>query len=169
MLIAPPMTMPSFFLILPALMAFAASYDCLTRRITNGLCLLVSAAFFVAAILAGLQPSAILMHCSCALVALAFTFVLYGKGWIGGGDAKLFAAGTLWFGWGSLASFAAVTAIAGGLLAASALMLQYLRAQYAPSCTEPIGQDFELPYGVAIACASLAIFPSSLWIHAPFA
>ena len=48
--------------------------------------------------LVGLGWSDIELHMGLGLAALAFAFALFSFGWIGGGDAKLFAATCLWLG-----------------------------------------------------------------------
>ena len=46
---------------------------------------------------------------------------MFALGWIGGGDAKLFAACMLWLGWPASAPFVIWTALAGGGLAVALL------------------------------------------------
>ncbi len=151
------------FLIFPALIAFAASYDAFSLRITNALCLSIAAAFVPAAIIAGLPFETMLLHLSCALAMLGAGFVLFARGWIGGGDAKLFAAAALWFGWSHIADFAATVAIAGGLLALGVIALRSISGRFLAS-SEWIRA--ELPYGIAIACGTLAVYPHTLWAAA---
>jgi prepilin peptidase CpaA len=155
------MTSSYFALIFPALMAFAASYDCLALTISNRLCVCVAASFFPLAVIAGLGAEQILLHTACGLAMLAVGFVLYAGKWIGGGDAKLFAAAALWFGWGDLASFAAVTAIAGGILALAVLGLRGLWHRLPLFAAARIDPQPELPYGVALAAGALLVYPHS--------
>jgi prepilin peptidase CpaA len=151
------------FLIFPALMAFAASYDACALRITNGLCFVLAGAFIPAAFLAGLSLETALLHAACGIAALGFGFVLFAKGWIGGGDAKLFGAAALWFGWERIADFAAATAVAGGVLAFALLVARSLAMTYFPGCAPARLVNAELPYGIALACGVLLIYPHSLW------
>ena len=83
--------------IFPGAMALAAASDFLTMTIPNRLVLSLALGFFVVAPLTGLGWSDIGLHIALALAALAFAFALFSFGWIGGGDAKLFAATCLWF------------------------------------------------------------------------
>lgn len=86
---------------------------------------------------------------------LAVGFVLFTTGRVGGGDAKLLAATSLWAGPGLLAEFVLLTALAGGGLA----LVLYIRHRWARSpslaalsATEA-SPDFAqqpMPYGVAI-------------------
>lgn len=144
-------------------MIFAASYDALAMRITNGLCLLLAVAFIPAAWLAGLSLDAAALHVSCGLGALALGFVLFVAGWIGGGDAKLFAAAALWFGWDHFADFAVATALAGGVLAAGFILLRWLGAMVQIRTLNFVLAKAEMPYGIALACGALAVYPQSIW------
>jgi prepilin peptidase CpaA len=109
------------------------------------------------------------MQAAVGVAALAVGMGMFAAGWIGGGDAKLFAASALWIGWPATMSFLGVTGLAGGALAVSLLGLRsaYLRP-YMPTgpawfarLVEP-GQN--VPYGVAIAVGALVAFPTSAMI-----
>ena len=84
--------------IFPGAMAFAAATDLFTMTLPNRLALAIVAFFFVLAPMAGLGWSDVGLHVALALAALAVTFCMFSLGWIGGGDAKLFAATCLWLG-----------------------------------------------------------------------
>jgi prepilin peptidase CpaA len=159
---AAPMTLSALPLIFPALMAFAASYDTLSMRIGNGLCLALVLAFVPAALLQGLTGPALVMHVSCALAMLAAGFALYAMGWVGGGDAKLFAAAALWLGWTHISTFAALTAIAGGVLAAIFIAWRLLRLRFWPYRRGEV-PAVEMPYGIALASAALLTYPHTVW------
>ena len=158
------MTISYLALIFPALMAFAASYDCLALTISNRLCVCIAAGFLPVAIIAGLGVEQILLHAACGLAMLAIGFALYAGKWIGGGDAKLFAAAALWFGWDDIASFAAIVAIAGGILALAVLGLRGVWHRLPPFAAVRIDPQSELPYGVALAAGALLVYPHSAWI-----
>ncbi len=153
-----------YFLIFPALMAFAACYDACALRITNGLCLVLAGAFIPAAFLAGLSLETALLHAACGMAALAFGFILFANGWIGGGDAKLFGAAALWFGLERVGDFAAATAIAGGVLAFALLLTRSLAITCFPGSAPARLVNAELPYGIALACGALLVYPQSLWV-----
>ena len=157
------MTSSAYFMIFPALMAFAASYDACALRIMNGLCILLACAFMPAAFLAGLTVEAALLHAGCGLAALVFGFMLFANGWMGGGDAKLFAAAALWFGWDRIADFAVATALAGGVLAMALLAARMFAMQFFPARAPARLVNAEMPYGVALACGALLVFPHSVW------
>lgn len=158
------MTSSVLLMIFPALMAFAASYDCLALTISNRLCFSVAAAFFPLAVIAGLGLEQIALHAACGLAMLAVGFALFAGKWIGGGDAKLFAAAALWFGWGDIVSFAVVVAIAGGALALGVISLRGIWHWLPPIAARRINPQSELPYGVALAAGALMVYPHSAWM-----
>jgi prepilin peptidase CpaA len=156
------MTFFNISLIFPALMAFAASYDSLSMRISNRLCLTLALAFFPAALAAGLPMGDIALHVACGLAMMCLGFAVFAKGWAGGGDIKLFAAAALWLGWQHIAAFAAVTVIAGGVLAVGLIAWRVLCVHFLPRHAMSGGSG-EMPYGVALACGTLIVFPGTFW------
>ena len=84
--------------IFPGAMVCAAASDLFTMTLPNRLALALVVCFFVVATLTGLGWYAVELHVALALAALAMTFTFFSLGWIGGGDAKLFAATCLWLG-----------------------------------------------------------------------
>src|SRR5882724_1741323 len=103
--------------LLPFLVVAAGASDLLTLRIPNWLNAVIALAFFPMAFLTGMPAETILLHSVGALAVLVFGFALFSCGWLGGGDAKLFAAAGLWFGWPALGPFLIFTTLAGGVLA----------------------------------------------------
>ena len=104
------------------------------------------------------------MHLGVGALALAAAMAMWALGWIGGGDAKLFAASALWIGWPAVGMFLLVTALGGGALSVALLSLRssWVRA------VVPVGPPWmarlrqnggDVPYGVAIAAGALAAFP----------
>lgn len=155
------MTHP-LFLFFPALIIFAGSYDMLCKTISNRLCAVIALAFVPAAVWIGMDTGQIALHVSCAAVMLIAGFALFAAGWIGGGDAKLFAAAALWFGWAEIADYAAASAIIGGGLALCIIAIRI------SAYTLPLGAFLrapkpELPYGVALALAALVVYPHGKW------
>ncbi len=64
--------------------------------------------------MAGLGWTDIGLHVALALAALGVTFVFFWFGWIGGGDAKLFAATCLWLGPAAMLTYSIYAALLGG-------------------------------------------------------
>jgi len=75
-------------LVFPIAMAWAASSDLLTMRISNKLVLVIAGSFFLVALLVGLPLAQVGLHIACAALVLAVAFGCFAMGWIGGGDAK---------------------------------------------------------------------------------
>lgn len=151
--------------IFPFFMAFAASSDLLTMRISNKLVLLLVASFFVLAFILRMPLAEMAMHLACAAVVLLVGFTFFAFGWIGGGDAKLAAATTLWLGFGLALPFLIYAALLGGALT---LLVLALRRYPLPSFLAGLSWLDRLhdpksgvPYGIALAIAGLLTYSSS--------
>ena len=149
--------------IFPGAMAFAAATDLFTMTLPNRLALALVACFFVLAPVAGLGLTDVGLHVALALAALAVTFILFSFGWIGGGDAKLFAATCLWLGPGVSFTYAIYAALLGGALT---LMLLFWRQLPLPMMLSSQGWLTRLhnpqegvPYGIALAAAGMLAYP----------
>ena len=106
------------------------------------------------------------LHLAIAVAALLAGMIMFALRWIGGGDAKLFAAAALWLGWPALMTYLAVTGLAGGALAVGLLGLRspLLRGYVVngPAWFSRLAEpDENVPYGVAIAVGALVAFPAS--------
>ncbi|MGD9739792.1 MAG: prepilin peptidase [Bauldia sp.] len=152
------------FLAFPLLMAFAAVSDLLTFRIPNLVPLLGVAGFTVAAQIAGFDVGTIGLHVGVGLAALAAGLVLFARGWVGGGDAKIAAVAVLWVGPAAAPQFIAWTLVAGGLLtvATIAVRRQPLPAFAIRTWTLRLHDPRSgIPYGIAIGAAALAVYPQT--------
>jgi prepilin peptidase CpaA len=152
-------------IIFPAFMAFAASSDLLTMRISNRLVLLLAAAFLPVALLAGLSLEQVGMHLLCGLAVLVVTFTLFALRWIGGGDAKLAAATALWLGFDLTPAYLLYASLFGGLLTLALLGMRRvpLEPLFAgrPSLhwlSRLHDPKQGVPYGIAMAIAGLLIY-----------
>ena len=153
-------------LVFPVLVIVAALRDAVSYAIPNWISLALVAGFALAAPVLGLPLPAVGLHLAIGAAALAAGMGMFAVGWIGGGDAKLFAASALWLGWPALLTYLAVTGLAGGLLAVSLLGLRspYLRPYLVrgPAWFSRLAEPGEnVPYGVAIALGALAAFPAA--------
>ncbi|MDR3508821.1 MAG: prepilin peptidase [Caulobacteraceae bacterium] len=156
--------------IFPALMIIAALTDATSFTIPNRISLLLLVAFPVTALALRLPMGEIGLNLGVGLGALVAGMAMFAAGWIGGGDAKLFAMAGLWLGWPAAADFLMVTALAGGglaillLNARSATVRAHLSGApgWLDRLTTP-GAD--VPYGVAIAAGALAAYPQSALMH----
>jgi prepilin peptidase CpaA len=152
--------------VFPALVIVAALTDMASYTISNRLNLALAAAYPAAALVLGRPPGEIGVCLAFGAGALLVAMGLFAAGWIGGGDAKLFAAVALWLGWPAIVSFLMATALVGGALA---LLLLNVRAAWlkpylagAPPWLARLTTTGEaVPYGVAIAIGALVAFPLS--------
>ncbi|MDB5622837.1 MAG: peptidase [Devosia sp.] len=152
-------------LFFPFAMAFAASSDLLTMRISNKLVLLLLGGFALTAVAIGLPLELVAMHVACALLVLVAGFAFFAMRWIGGGDAKLAAATTLWLGFGLALPYLVYAALLGGALTLAILALRQLPltpflARFA--WLERLhDRKAGVPYGVALAAAGLLTYSNS--------
>src|SRR5690606_25580062 len=101
----------------PVAMAFAAANDLLTMKIPNWISLAVIGGFAAAAIVSRMPLETLGVHIALAVGVLAATFWLFSMNLLGGGDAKLMAAGALWMGLDHIVEYVAFITIYVGLLA----------------------------------------------------
>ncbi len=152
--------------VFPALMAYAACSDLLTMRISNKMVLILVAAFFVLALIVGMPLEQVGVHALTAIVVLLVAFSFFAFGWIGGGDAKLIAATALWFGFPGSVAYLIYASLLGGSLT---LALLGVRRLPLPPQLKFVGWIEKLhdaktgvPYGIALAAAGLAVYPTSI-------
>jgi prepilin peptidase CpaA len=151
-------------LIFPALAIVAALKDATSYTIPNWISLALIVAFVPASLASGASLATIGVCLAAGLIALMAGMGMFAAGWIGGGDAKLFAAAALWLGWPAAFSFMLATGLAGGALT---LGLLSLRSGWfapivagGPAWVRKLGAEGgDIPYGVAIAVGALATFP----------
>ena len=102
--------------VFPGLMALSASTDLITMMIPNAIPAALGLGYLALAAALGLPVETVLLAASCGLATLTAGFLMFCRGWIGGGDAKLAAAAALWLGWGGMPAFVASASIIGGIL-----------------------------------------------------
>ncbi|MES2034313.1 MAG: prepilin peptidase [Pseudomonadota bacterium] len=153
--------------VFPALAIVAAMRDAVSFTIPNWISIALAGAFFPAALALGASPEQIGICAVIGFCSLLAGMGMFAAGWIGGGDAKLFAAAGLWMGWHAVAPFLLVTGLAGGALAVLLLAMRsaWLR-RYAAAGPGWVGRlatpGESAPYGIAIAIGALTTFPQSL-------
>ena len=142
-------------LIFLALLLTAAISDAVRFRIPNWIPAAMIALFpvFMLATLPGFPVAG--LHLLAGILALLLGMALFAPGWIGGGDAKLFAAAALWFGWSGLSTFLLATIIAGGLLSV-VLLIGRRMVLFSPTMAvrmdgTALATGGAVPYGIAIA------------------
>ncbi len=153
-------------IIFPALMAFAATSDLLTMRISNKVVLALIVSFIVLAMITGMPLAQFGVHVGISLLVLIISFILFSFGWIGGGDAKLAAATSLWLGPYLTLIYMVYGALFGGILT---LLLLSVRFIPLPAIIKNIGwidrlhsRTTGIPYGIALAGAGLIVYPQSV-------
>lgn len=151
--------------VLPVLLALAAGWDIASFKIPNFLQLALIGAFAVFIVATGMTPAAIGGHLLAGFLGLTIGFTLFALGYIGGGDAKLFACVVLWLGFANLLDYAVIASIMGG-----ALTLLILGMRHMPLPAVLTGQAWILrlhdakggiPYGVALAAGAFLILPQT--------
>jgi len=152
----------------PMLVVAAAIGDLLTMRIPNWLNGATALSVVPMAALAGMPFDVVQGHLLAGAVMLVLGFLLFARGYVGGGDAKLLAAAGLWIGWGSLLPFVLVTTIAGGALAILYKMWQLVRTEQEVRdfvwLRRVLRADLELPYGIAIAAGAVWVYSGTWWM-----
>ncbi len=156
--------------VLPALLVGAAVWDLASFTIPNVLPAAMGLFFVVFMALASLAGhevtfAAIGLHAAAGLVAVAAGMAMFAAGWVGGGDAKLYAVVALWLGWNMLLEYTLIASLMGGALTLSLLALRRV-----PLPAMLHGQAWLLrladrqagvPYGIALAVAALIMLPHS--------
>ena len=157
-------------LVFPAMMAFAASSDLVSMTISNRISLILIGGFFVLAVMSGMPLPEIGMHLAAAAVVLAVSFAFFAFGWIGGGDAKLAAATALWFGFDQLLNYVLCASLFGGVLTLAIMRFRLMPLPRFLADQEWAKRlhrmDADIPYGIALALAALAIYPDTTWMKA---
>ena len=145
-------------------MAYGGLSDLLSLRIPNWIPVVIVVAFVPAAVAAGWDATAILIQFGAGVAVLIAGVLLFAAGVIGGGDAKLLAAGAVWVGWGGLPAFLLLVALGGGVLGLA--LIAFRRARL-PALLEARAWAQRLheranpvPYGVAIGMAALVLLPN---------
>jgi prepilin peptidase CpaA len=147
----------------PALLGAAGVWDLASFTIPNFLSLALIGLFAVFALAAGLTLPQVGLHLLAGFTGLAVGFGMFAMGWIGGGDAKLFAAVALWLGFTDLLPYALLASIFGGLLTLGLLMARQwpLPAVLArqPWLLRLHDAQSGIPYGVALAAGAFCLLP----------
>ncbi len=153
------------------LVLIAALKDLSSFTIPNWIPAALAVAFVPVALLAGAGWIQIGVSVLVGLALLVAGIVMFALKWLGGGDAKLLAAASLWLGLPGLPPFLLYTGVAGGVLALSLLGLRsaWVRpfAMGGPRWVDRLATPgAATPYGVAIAAGALAAFPHGLLMQA---
>jgi prepilin peptidase CpaA len=151
-------------IVLGCAMVAAAVQDAARLRISNLTVVVVLLGAIAAALIRGptwsLWENLVVFAAMLALGTLAFS-----RGWLGGGDVKLFAAAALWFDLSSALTFVVLVLLSGGFVAVGYLLTRPFRP------VPPGGKMARrIPYGIAIAVGALAMIlltPGTFGRHQP--
>jgi len=154
---------------LTGVLAWASLTDIKERKIRNSAVLAVLALFIPWAFLIG-SGHEVLLAVGAGLLALVLGFAIFSAGWMGAGDAKLFAATALFAGWRHFFDLTILITIAGGLIALFSLISRPKQALAMVANGGKGDAGRGIPYGVAIAVGSAILMWSAL-LHmaSPFA
>jgi prepilin peptidase CpaA len=143
----------------------AASWsDMTSMTIPNWISLVLMAGFFIASPFVWQGWSVFGTHLLVGLTFFVAGIAMFALGWMGGGDAKLMAATSLWWVWPDALLYVVYAALAGGVLALFLLLgRQFLPARILT--TEWMHRLFKdekrMPYGLALAFGALVVLPKS--------
>ena len=135
--------------------------DATRYTIPNLLNLAIILLYGVAVFLLPVQP---VMALAAAGIVLAIGMAMFALGFVGGGDAKLLFALTLWTGWTETTPlFFFLTGICGGVLVVAVLLLRAIvppllfKAHPTRALPRLLTRKQPVPYGLAIAPAFLLL------------
>ncbi|MCB8836819.1 prepilin peptidase [Aurantimonas sp. VKM B-3413] len=154
-------------LVFPFAMIYAALSDLVSMTIANRVSAVLALSFPLLAWLTGMPAGEIGMHLVAGVACLSFGFAAFAAGWIGGGDAKLFAATAVWFGLTpALFSYVMLASVFGAVLT---ILLLLSRSQIAPATgigfvDRLLSAETGVPYGIALGGAGLFVFSQSAWV-----
>jgi prepilin peptidase CpaA len=152
-------------LVFPACLIWAAVSDLSTMTIPNRLTLGLAACFVPVGMLAHLTLAQWGIHLGLGLGGLVLGMALFAFRFMGGGDAKLIAAASLWLGLDGFIALLIYTALFGGGLSLGLLAARKYVWMYAAKLPPWLGRHLEakadIPYGIAICIGGLFAIPHS--------
>lgn len=165
------------FVVFPFCMLFAAISDMLSMTIANRVSLLLVGTFMVVAPLTGMDWTQYGLHLAVGALVLMCTFGLFAVGAMGGGDAKLMAATSVWMGLGfCLVQYLLIASVIGGLLTMALLVYRgsalAMFTRHNMFLRHFADEKTGIPYGIALGLGGLVAFPDSplmLWALARMA
>jgi prepilin peptidase CpaA len=154
------------FVVFPFCIVFAAISDMLSMTIANRVSLILVGTFAVVAPLTGMGWAEYGMHVAAGAAMLSITFALFAIGGMGGGDAKLIAATSLWMGFNfHLIEYLVTSSVLGGVLTLA--ILSYRGSPLAVYTGHNrflrhlSDKSVGIPYGIALGVGGLLTYPAS--------
>ena len=146
------------------LLLYVAVIDIATRLIHNEICLILGLLGIISQIA---SPTHVGESLIGATILFLLLLVIYGRGWIGGGDVKLLVALAIGLPLAGMVQLLTMTAWAGAFLALTHLMMRLLPHPRPAPAGSPLlrrvyaverwrnSRHAPLPYGAAIACGGI--------------
>lgn len=157
------MIQAAIFVIFPFCMVFAAISDLLSMTIANRVSVLLVASFAILAPLTGMDWTTYGWHFLAGALVLCLTFSMFALGVMGGGDAKLMSATSVWMGFNLiLFDYLLTSAFIGGLL--TLFILMFRKSPFADIHGNNVflrnlaDEKTGIPYGIALGVAGLLVF-----------
>ena len=160
--------------ILPALLVAAAVFDLTSYTIPNivpAAMMVLFAAFMLTIAVNGhaMNWNETGLHMLAGLIGLIAGMGMFAAGWVGGGDAKLFAVASLWLGWDAMYDYTVMASLLGGTLTIALLLIRRVPLPALvikqPWIARLADRQEGVPYGVALAMAALAVLPDTQVFH----
>jgi prepilin peptidase CpaA len=156
----------AIIVIFPMCMALGAMTDLISMTIPNRISILLAASFCVIAPLTGMDFITFGWHLVAGVCVFAGCFALFAINAMGGGDVKILAASSLWFGFGApLVAYLSFVGIFGAILTIIILLLRsksdLLMLTRIPMPVYVYKSSTGVPYGIAIGIAALMAFPNT--------
>lgn len=155
-------------LIFPFALIYAGISDAMSFTISNRISLALFIGFILLVPFSGLSLGEIGAHVVVGFVMLVLGFILFARGYLGGGDAKIIAAASLWLGPDYTGMFLLFVAFYGGLLS---LIIMKIYSTPLPKflASQKWLVNYQtgtaaVPYGIAIGLSGLSIYPYSHWL-----
>jgi prepilin peptidase CpaA len=146
-----------------AVITVAAVYDAATLTIPNWISGVLVVLFPVVAICSGSEFTSVGLHLLIGFAALLGGMVLFAFNLIGGGDAKFFAAVSLFVGLPQLADYLLMVTLTGAAIALIIIGARQV-AQFGVSMDwflKFTRGGSVIPYGIAIAAGALVVLPQT--------
>ncbi len=156
----------AIFIVFPFAMAYAAVSDMLSMTIANRVSVILVVAFAILAPFTDMALTMVGMHLAAGLAMLLITFGMFSVGAMGGGDAKLIAATSVWMGFSiSLFHYLVVASFVGGLL--TLFIIAYRKSPmsayvgHIDFMHRLARKDVGIPYGIALGIAGVVVYPQT--------
>ncbi|MBY0564182.1 MAG: prepilin peptidase [Hyphomonadaceae bacterium] len=144
------------------LLIYAAASDVTSLTIPNWLSIALAGLYPIAALASGAPLAAVGLHLGFGIAILVIGFALFQFNVLGGGDAKIIAAASVWTGLAAFLPFIFWTAVAGGLIALALVLARHFvtQAETNPAFVNRLlAKQNGIPYGVAIMVGGLCAVP----------